>query len=473
MNKFKLMDEVSATDQEDIPKTIEKLFRSALDRTLMDLDDGALEPAFQAMALAPNDPEILCKGASILCRRGRGLQMAEEIYARVLAIDPNYPLALNQLALLSTAHGKYSEAVEYSERLIALPEHRRPLTLLLASRALRLNGNLEESKVYLREIVDSIDTRNHSTAVRDPACLKPVAAYLGGWEDEAEQAMRDICCVDGEGVYFRNPDLYPVSIAEQLTQLRKVTEGRDVCIFGGGPSIKSIAEQAPLLARDGLVHLVINNFAIIASDILAPVGARMSIACFSHPQVLIKNAVQLKALLEQPYPTMAMLSSFATGKSAGRPEVEFLGDHEEQIFGFRTDNQLPPTPRYPLRFPDINTFLLALCAVVLGKPRRVFLFGFDQRVEDDDPSKDSGLYYKELDERYHAQDRSDPILRQHVRDWVRWDAIQVNEVSVVTLRMLSLMFNIELPMIFNVCPDSALEGFPKIDVNKFAEIVAQ
>ncbi len=93
------MDEVSATDQEDIPETIEKLFRSASYRTLMDLDDGALEPAFQAMALAPNDPEVLCKGASILCRRGRGLQMAEEIYARVLAIDPNYPLALNQLAL--------------------------------------------------------------------------------------------------------------------------------------------------------------------------------------------------------------------------------------------------------------------------------------------------------------------------------------------------------------------------------------
>ena len=154
------MDEVSATDQEDIPETIEKLFRSASYRTLMDLDDGALEPAFQAMALAPNDPEVLCKGASILCRRGRGLQMAEEIYARVLAIDPNYPLALNQLALLSTAHGKYSKAVEYSERLIALPEHRRPLTLLLASRALRLNGNLDESKVYLREVVDSIDTRN-------------------------------------------------------------------------------------------------------------------------------------------------------------------------------------------------------------------------------------------------------------------------------------------------------------------------
>ena len=29
-----------------------------------------------------------------------------------------------------------------------------------------------------------------------------------------------------------------------------------------------------------------------------------------------------------------------------------------------------------------------------------------------------------------------PVLPSHVRDWVRWDAIQVNEVSVVTLRML-------------------------------------
>ena len=135
------MDEVSATDQEDIPETIEKLFRSALDRTLMDLDDGALEPAFQAMALAPNDPKILCKGASILCRRGRGLQMAEEIYAHVLTIDPNYPLALNQLALLSTAHEIFKEAVEYSERLITLPDTAGH-SHFCCSRALRLNGNL-------------------------------------------------------------------------------------------------------------------------------------------------------------------------------------------------------------------------------------------------------------------------------------------------------------------------------------------
>tara|TARA_Y100001960_G_scaffold272238_1_gene299572 strand:- start:1476 stop:2879 length:1404 start_codon:yes stop_codon:yes gene_type:complete len=439
--------------------------------TIFDVDEEAFRPVREAMDLATNDIEILCRGAEILCRYFPGLLIAEKAYERVLELDFQHALALKSLSWMAASQGNYERAVEFGERLIMIPEEDTPENFFIAARACRLNGSFDRAQVLLRKIVNLIPTDRPSVALRDGSALKPVAAFLGGWEDEAEAAIREICCRDGAGYYLRDIEYYPDAIDLRLDRLRKITAGKDICIYGAGPSVANVAMEKNILSQNNFIHFIINTFSIIEDEILKPAGAKLSLTCFSHPAVLLGNNERLNEFLKRDYPTMALISDFVLYYCVRRPEFAYLHDHVDQLFRYRATNKLPPTPRDPLGFPSLNTLMLALCAAVLGRPRRIFLFGFDQRVEGAAAEKESMVYYKELDERYPAHDRSNLSRRKHISDWVKWDAIQVNEISCVTLRMLALMFRVELPPIYNVCPDSALESFPKIDIKQFLKMV--
>ena len=448
-----------------------QILNACEESTLYDVDEEAFRPVRETIELATNDVEILCRGAEILCRYFPGLLIAERAYERVLELDAQHSLALKSLSWLAASQGNYERAVEFGERLIKIPEEDTPENIFITARACRLNGDFGRAQMLLRKIINLIPTDRPSVALHDGSALKPVAAFLGGWEDEVEAAIQDICCKDGTGFYLRDIDYYPDAIDARLDRLRKITEGKDVCIFGAGPSIEKIAKEKNILSQDNFRHLVINTFSIIEDDILKPAGAKVSLTCFSHPAVLVANNDRLKEFLRRDYPTMSLISDFATFYCLRRPEYAYLHDHVDRLFRFRATNKLPPTPKDPLGFPSLNTLMVALCAAVLGRPRRIFLFGFDQKVESASTENDSIVYYKELDERYPAHDRTNLSQRKHISDWVKWDAIQLNEFSSVTLRMLALMFSIELPPIYNVCPDSALESFPKIDMNQFLKMV--
>ncbi len=439
--------------------------------TIFDVEEEAFRPVREVMDLATNDLEILCRGAEILCRYFPGLLIAEKAYERVLELDAQHSLALKSLSWMAASQGNYERAVEFGERLITLPEGDSPENIFIAARACRLNGDFDRAQGLLRKIVDLIQTDRPSVALRDGSALKPVAAFLGRWEDEVEAAIQEICCKDGAGYYLRDIEYYPDAINLRLDRLRKITEGKDICIYGAGPSIAEIAKEKNILAQNNFRHFIINTFSIIEDEILKPAGAKLSLTCFSHPAVLMGNNERLKEFLKRDYPTMTLISDFVLYYCVRRPEYAHLHDHVDQLFRYRATNKLPPTPRDPLGFPSLNTLMLALCAAVLGRPRRIFLFGFDQRVEGAAAEKESMVYYKELDERYPAHDRSNLSRRKHISDWVKWDAIQVDEISSVTLRMLALMFSVELPPIYNVCPDSALESFPKIDIKQFLKMV--
>ena len=419
--------------------------------TMLNHDEEAYRPAREVMGLACNDIKILCRCAEILCGYFPGLLIAERAYERVLELDAQHSLALKSLCWMAASQGDYERAVEFGERLITIPGEETPENIFITARACRLNGDFNRAQILLRKIINLIPTDRPSNALRDGSSLKPVAAFLGGWEDEVEAAIQDICCKDGAGFYLRDIDYYPDAIDARLNRLRTITEGKDVCIYGAGPSIEKIAQEKNILSQDNFRHLVINTFSIIEDEILKPAGARLSLTCFSHPSVLFANNDGLKEFLRRDYPTMSLISDFATFYCLGHPESAYLHDHVDRLFRFRATNKLPPTPKDPLGFPSLNTLMVALCAAVLGRPRRIFLFGFDQKVESASAENESIVYYKELDERYPAHDRTNLSQRKHISDWVKWDAIQLNEFSSVTLRMLAVSYtHLTLPTIYSV-----------------------
>ena len=469
------MNEYNASVQQNLEwrGKLHKILDESDSATIFDWDEGAFAPVHKVMEEANDDTEILCRCAVILCRYFPGLLFAERAYERVLTLDPKNVTALKNLSWMAVSHGDYERAAVYGERLIEIAGEQTAENYFIAARAHRLRGDIERARALFREIINQLPTDSPQLALREDTIMKAVAAQLAGWEDEADVAIKDICEASIDGCYLRDIDYYPNSIEAQLGRLRSITEGKDICLYGAGPSIEKIADKKSVLSQDNFVHFIINTFSIIEDEILKPAGARLSLACFSHPTVLFGANDRLEEFLRRDYPTMAILSNFVIDHCLDRPECSYLLEHGDWIFRFRTTNKLPPTPRDPLSFPNINTLLLALCTAVLGRPRRIFLFGFDQRVIEDDGDKSSSVYFKEFDDRYPAHDRTDEARRQHISDWVKWDAIQVNELSGVSLRMLAQMFGVDLPIIYNVCPKSGLDRFPKIDIAQFLDLVTK
>ena len=108
---------------------------------------------------------------------------------------------------------------------------------------------------------------------------------------------------------------------------------------------------------------------------------------------------------------------------------------------------------------------------VLAKPRRIFLFGFDGRIKGEDSEAAGALYFKEDHKDYHTPRRVDSEVRWFAKAHLWWDTIHFNEIAPAMIRHLTLLFDLPMPLIYNVCPDSALDCFPRITFDRFLEIV--
>ena len=63
-------------------------------------------------------PEVLA--IAIQHHRGGRLQVAEQIYRQILAVEPNHPDAVHLLGVMATQVGKHEMAIEYIQRAIRL-----------------------------------------------------------------------------------------------------------------------------------------------------------------------------------------------------------------------------------------------------------------------------------------------------------------------------------------------------------------
>jgi len=467
----------------NLQKTIEDLFDQSLKSPLLGGSDylRPVKLTLDAISLAPNDPNVLCKAAAIMfmVQNARGLELAQELYERLSIMEPDYSEALNRLCSLAMVNGQYDKASQYAWKLNGKHSEGNPKTLFLMARAFRLQGDKKQAQICYRQVIDTLCSGNSSFPDGAQSRLVPLAAYLGGWLDEAEEAMQRLCIAGGKKAFAENQALSP-SLRTQLRKLREITRGKDICICGNGPSIQAFVDKPSLFKSKDIGFMGLNNFSIVWDDIIGQVDAeQMSLVIISHPNVLLNNSSDLEAFLRKPYPTMVLLSDFALYHVLGKESQKYLYELDHKIFKYGVNDDLPPSLKEPLNLPSMNTMLCALSIAVIGQPRRIFLLGFDQNISGDDPEREGAIRYKQNDNRYADLKRSVfsdseyTAWRNHDANWLRWDAIRVNETSMVTLHMLSLIYGVDLPPIYNVCPNSALEAFPKIDVQKFKELISK
>ena len=452
-----------------LPQLIHDLLSQALLSSRIDSNEHGLFLAQKAAVFAPDDPNVLYSSATILSTYGMGAPIARKLLERVLEIQSHHHEAIVLLYKMMRMSGEYELAIQYAQKLVNGDSNPSPLMHYYLARAYQQHGNEKQAKTFFRKVINA----KPQYFDKNTRTLKPLAEYHGGWQVDAEDSIKQICTVEGKGTYSRDQKIYPNSIVEQLQRLQEITRGKDILIYGNAPSVEAIVNDGSFLRGKDIVHMGLNNFSIVGDEIFKKWGLRTSLVCLSHSGVMFANAEAIGTLVQQPYPTMVLLNSSMLSYFLERMDRQYISKLEERMFNYRLDDDFLPTPENPLNLPNINTLFCALCVAILGCPRRVFLLGCDQKATGDKPQKQGALYFRFHDERYKVQSRTKSIYRESTGKWLRWDAERINETALITLRMLSLMFNVEQPPIYNVSPDSALDVFPQIDFNTFKDLIVR
>ena len=291
--------------------------------------------------------------------------------------------------------------------------------------------------------------------------MKPVFTALAGDFAASERQSIEICQKAGRGLADLSHPRYPEDCAQAIGRIQDLVAARDLFIFGMGPSLLEVVSRRADIASMDFASMTLNSFSIIEEDVLRPIGRRLDFVCMTHPKVVELQASALREWLCAVPTSVLILPLIIREHAAITGGPDFLLDNPERLFWFNCfSEQLPPSPLDPLHIPAINTLICALSVGILARPRRVFLFGFDGKIEGSDIHRVGAHYYRDGHQAYHAPHRKEAEVRRIHVGALLWNSTHFSETAPVVVRHMSLLFDLPLPPIYNVCLNSALTPFP-------------
>lgn len=291
-----------------------------------------------------------------------------------------------------------------------------------------------------------------------------VALQLAGEPDRSFAMSRAMCREDGVPLADWSQVENAVEVKATLAHMSERVGGRDICIFGRGPSMRELETAAEALRERDFVPFVINEFQDVAANILARAGKRPGLVSMTSFEVLRACASDLRTLCDSDGFIGLSLPLFVRRLLEEMPSESDLASalqaRRHQIFSYTCEGELNcPIPLRPLDFPIVNTLLHALGTAVLLKPRRIFLFGFDQGG-----NAETGEYY-------YAEHLKDAGLEKgwqsRTERWLRWDAFRVSHLAPCFVNHLHMLHDVDYPLIYNVCKHSAITCFPRIELDDY------
>jgi len=429
--------------------------------------EGMAAAAERAYELAPNDPDAVRQWAYSVAQTGHRLSEAQALYDRLFEIAPDDPVGLHHRCTYAMLDGAYSAAIAHAEALVRLHPNDPTRTANIA-RALRLLGEEGAARETYRRAADlcadGLNPFPHGRA----AGLRPIYTALAGDWAAAERDSAEICSDGGLGLADPDHPRYPPGWLDAVARGRARVKGRDLHVFGNGPSLAVAVARHEEIAHFDFLSMTMSTFQLAEEDILRPIGKNVDFVCVTHPVVLADQSAALRDLFARSPEAALVLPIWLRELGEARGEPPLLLD--ERVLWCDCYGQHPAHPGEPLHVPAVNTLLCALCTALLLEPRRIFLFGFDGRIKGEDSQVAEALYYKEHDPSYLKTARSNAAARELTRKWLWWDSLQFSEVAPHALRHTALLFDLELPPIYNVCPESALTPFPRVTFDRFIEI---
>jgi hypothetical protein len=435
-------------------------------------EQGAIDAARAAVDLAPDNVDAIRQYAYSLVQVGRTMDESRAWFDRLHDLAPDDPIGLYYRYNFALLSGDYRKAIDACERLDRIqPDN--PIIPARIARARRLLGDSAGAAEHFAQAAARCSTEHDPFPFGRMASLKPVYSALAGDAVAAERMSRELCQDDGSGLADLSNPRYPDDCEKSIARLQSRIRGRDLFVFGNGPSLSEIISRQDEVASLDFASMTMSTFQIVADELLRPTGKQLDMVCMSHPS-MVKSQMPaiLQWLSETPQATL-LLPLWVRELAAAKGEPEFVLGQSDSIFWYDCYGEHLPNPQEPLHVPSLNNLLFALFVGVLGLPRRIFMFGFDGQIKGSDSQQPGALYYKELHESYHATRRKIPEVRDLTRAWLLWDSTLFNEMAPRVLRHAALLFDLPQPPIYNVCPDSAVTVFPRITFDRFRRLVAE
>jgi len=433
-------------------------------------EEGAIVAARRALEAQPENPEAIRQLASCLVQTGAGMPEACTLFERLLVLVPGDAVALHYLHYYAICNGEYGRAIELSETLDRTHPG-DPETAGRIARAYKLNGEPLTAAEHFARAAARCDTEHYPFPFGPSAALKPIFTALAGDFVRSERQSIEICQNAGRGLADLSNPRYPEHCVQLIGHIQDLVAGRDLFIFGMGPSLEEVVSRREDIASMDFASMTLSSFSIIEDDVLRPIDRRLDFACMTHPKVVELQAPALREWLQSVPSSILILPLIIREHAAITGGPDFLLDHPQRLFWIDSFSEhLPPSPLDPLHLPAINTLICALSVGILARPRRIFLFGFDGQTQGSNIH--GAHYYREGHYAYHTP-HMDAEMRRIIRGRLWWDSTRFNEAAPIVVRHMSLLFDVPLPPIYNVFVDSALTPFPRIAFDRFQNITKE
>jgi tetratricopeptide (TPR) repeat protein len=470
--------------------------------------------ALDALRLSPSDSELLLVLARIQVDLRR-FEDAAETVERLLAIDPENAAAWFEYGTIlrnsyvrtgraadafaragdlagSDAHLverlarqflhdlDHAKAAGYFERLFVLDPNARqdPQTMRRYAAALRGCGRSDEARMLVDAALDRCRTRAAKADRDEWEKVRREEALLlleAGRRAQAEAALRSIReAVNGAGPRYDRPEYLPAT-ARQLARLAEMVGSRDVLILLQGPSYADFIARMDAFADIDCAIATLSAFPPIEQS-LTQIKRQVDILLITHPSSIRSWRAEFDEFLRRPACNLVLTTRYALSGlfESGIDEGEFIVRHDKRLL-FAHHQHGPPLPDSPLHFETGNSLTLLLPLLLLGRPRRIFIFGADGGAN---PHfrKRPYFYYDDYDAGAAAQSflsRPDVVSFRGLPDRLEEanrrfyiDAVDADRVLEAAMLSLAAVFNVPMPPIFNVCPHSSHRLFIRIDIEE-------
>lgn len=430
---------------------------------------GSIVAHQRAAAIGPETPEGLFSLARIQSEKHPTMAEALRNYRRVQELRPDFLELHRYIGLVSWGLGNPVQAVAEFEALVQHFPANLYFTYLL-SVAHRMCGNELGAQFAFQRGLRLSETMYGFTADPLAKSFKGQFLHLLGEHEKAVAEIRAICTTSAP--QFRSTD-YPADMPEKISKLQSIVNGRDIAVFGSGPSLAGFAAHAGDFVRHDLCYFGFNNAPVPERSILERIGRRFSLALMTSQEVMNSHASWVHDFVGREEENLFMLKNdVMEGFSpVNMRNLKFQSDYWPRLFFFRSCQDCAPTPQDPLNIPSYTTLSVVLALAVLGRPRRIFLFGCDgarPNLRPDHDARTQAVYYRQEEGGYSRYDASNADYR----NWLARDTIMFDDLAQSSIEAISCMFGFEPPEIYNCSPDSAFTSFPRIDYPECLDLLA-
>lgn len=429
----------------------------------------------RAIELAPEESDYYLQLGQMYQGSNLTAGRAVEAYRRGLAAAPSNELYVNVGNTLRIC-GQFDEAAETLREGLAFCSPNSPAASVeikyLLGQVLRLAGR-------------------HGEAVKEWDAALETCRILSQWSDQAVrfvgQELRLYWALGrrDEGLalfealrggrspekYFYDPCNYLADTPRRLRQLKEVIRGRDVFILMHGPSVEDLGARIADLAGRDVCFMTAQGFTLFESSMLAKIGREVEIATVTNPMTMSKHYDQVQEFLARPTRNMLLTSRYCLNQCEQEEENgrRTEGAFDRKLLYFPPPaTVLPPSRTSPLSFPLCNTLSCMLPFLVLGEAKRVFLFGCDGTSRE---SVDGHYRYGTGHADYRYEPKNEEEKRMLAQNLLV-DTLSFDEAADISLEGASALFDLPVPPIYNVSPQSHLNLFPKIRIEACFEMIS-